>query len=332
MIADSKGAGFSFAREVCDYLKMKWGGEIFVNLIDVEMTMFKDGEFKIRVLDNIRGKKCFFIHDSNKSPCEWFSELIFTVEAMTFSSPKEINVVLPYMRFSRQDRKDESRVSVNAKVLANILSMYASRGMTVDLHTPQIQEFYDIPFDNLHSFPSLINYLRAKKPEVLENLVIVSPDLGGGKRAEGLVKRLANLGITAGIAFGHKTREKENQVDKILIIGDIKGKNCLVVDDIIDTGNTMIKTAEVLKKEGALKVYAYGTHGLFSDGVEKFGVFDRVFVSDSLKTKEALNFEVVSLVKLFGEAIYRTVAGKSLSVLFNDAKGAEQSSLKGYEI
>jgi ribose-phosphate pyrophosphokinase len=329
IIADSKGKGHYFAKGVYNYLKSKECDKFSVFLVDIERTIFKDGEVKLKITENIRNKTCFLIHDSNKQPYEWFTELVFKLEAMGFSSPKEINVILPYTRFARQDRKDESRVSVNAKALADVISMYADRGMTVDLHTPQIQEYFSIPFDNLYSMTSLLNYMLKNHPDFLQDLVIVSPDLGGGKRADSFVKKLAEKGIKAEVAFGHKTREKANEVDKIVIIGDVSGKNCLIVDDIIDTGNTMIKTAEKLKEIGAKKVCCYGTHGLFTDGLDKFKVFDKVFVSDTLKTPEASNIEVVSLVNLFGEAIYRTAMGQSLSVLFDNGK---HGALDKYEI
>ena len=315
LIADSTGPGFALAAGIKQYLAEKCDCD--VPLINVEKKTFKDGEFKLKISDNIRRKKCFLIHDSNKLPCDWLAELAFALEAMTFSSPEEINVVLPYLRFARQERKDESRISVNAKVVADIVSLYATRGITVDLHAPQVQEYFQIPFDNLYSFPMLIYYLKEFHPEILENLVVVSPDLGGGKRAEALAKRLQKIGVNAEIAFGHKTKVRDNEVEKVMIIGDVCGKNCLVVDDIIDTGGTMIKTAEVLRNAGAKTVYAYGTHGLFTQGTDRFKVFDKVIVSDTLKSPEGSNVEVLSLVGLFGEAIYRIVRGESLSVLFD---------------
>ena len=166
IIADSKGEGFNFARGVYNYLMLRQNMNFSVDLIDIEKTVFKDGEFKIRICDNIRRKRCFFIHDSNKKASEWFTELVFILEAMKSSSPEEINVVFPYTKFARQDRKDASRVCVNVKAVADIVSRYATRGMTVDLHAPQIQEYFDIPFDNLYSFPSLINYLKKNHPEI----------------------------------------------------------------------------------------------------------------------------------------------------------------------
>jgi len=235
---------------------------------------------------------------------------------MTFSSPDEINVVLPYTRFARQDRKDESRVSVNAKALADCVSLYAHRGMTVDLHCPNIQEYFKIPFDNLYSFPALIKYLKENHSEFLENLVVVSPDLGGGKRAEALVKRLVKQGINGDVALGYKTREKPNEVARTVVIGNVEGKNCLIVDDIIDTGGTIVKTAEELRGRGAKSVCGFAPHGLFTNGTEYLKVFDKIFVGDTLNCTLGENFETVSLVSLFGEAIYKIIVGESLSVLF----------------
>ena len=313
IIVDFSGKGFDFARGVYNYLDARMPEVI---LVDIKKVVFRDKEFKVKIADNIRRKKCFLIHDSNKEPCEWFTELVFVLEALRSSSPEEINVVFPYTRFGRQERKEESRVSVNAKALADVISLYADRGITCDLHASQMQEYFSIPFDNLYSFPALIDYLGENYPEMLNNLVVVSPDLGGGKRAEALVKRLHMKGINVNVAFGHKTRARENEVEKVQIIGDVEGKNCLILDDIIDTGGTLIKTAEALKKKNAKKVFAYATHGLFSNGVTNLQELDLMLVSDSLDTPIHEKILVVSLVDLFGEAIYRTIVGKSLAILF----------------
>ncbi|MEI6058297.1 MAG: ribose-phosphate diphosphokinase [archaeon] len=317
IIADSSGKGYGFAKGVYDYVRAKGERDFSVGMIDLETTNFADGEFKVRIKDNIRRKRCFFIHDSNQEPCRWLAGLAFVLEALTFSSPEEINLIMPYTKFARQERKESSRVGVNAKVLADLVSMYADRGLTVDLHASQMQEYFSIPFDNLYSFPSLISHLKTNHADCLENLVVVSPDLGGGKRAEALVKRLGKQGILADVAFGHKTRKKENEVEKVVLIGDVAGKNCIVVDDMIDTGGTMIKTGEELRAKGAKSIYAWATHGLFTDKTRDFGVFKEVMVSDSLCCGPIPNLEVVSLVSLFGEAVYRTVVGESLNDLFN---------------
>ena len=332
IIADSKGRGYYFANGIYYYLMSRENRDFSVNLIDIEKVIFKDGEFKMRINENIRRKKCFFVHDSNKAACEWFTELVFILEAMSFSSPAEINVIFPYTRFTRQDRKDESRVSVNIKAVADVVSKYADRGVTVDLHAPQIQEYFNIPFDNLYSFPSLINYLKKNHPEIFEDLVVVAPDLGGAARAEGFVKRLGKMGINADIALGHKTRNKPNVISKMILIGNVENKNCLILDDIIDTGGTLVKAADLLRENKARRVFAYGTHGLFTDGTEKFKAFDKILVSNTLNVDASENLEVVSLINLFGEVVYRTIAGKSLSILFDGKDVGKQEILGKFEI
>lgn len=322
IIADSKSKGYEFAQGVYEHINRKEGRQFTLNLADIKRNEFKDGEYKLKISHNIRRKKCFYIHDPNKDACKWVADLVFILDAMAFSSPSEINVVFPYMRFARQDRKDESRVAVNIKAIADIMSLHADRGLTVDLHTPQIQEFFGIPFDDLRSFPVLISHLLKNHGGILGNLVIVSPDAGGGKRVERLQKSLGNFGVNSDIAVCYKKRQKDNEVNEIKIMGDVSGKNCLILDDIIDTGNTLIKTVESLRGVGAGRVFAYGTHGVLSGGLEKFKVLDKLILSDSLccdgADKEMFdNVEVISLVELFGEAIYRTFVGQSLSSLFD---------------
>jgi ribose-phosphate pyrophosphokinase len=317
IIADSKGNGFGFAKGVYEYIMRKQDRKFSVKLADVERTEFKDGEYKLKITHNVRRRKVFFIHDSNKDACRWLTDLVFVLEALTFSSPAEVNVVLPYTRFARQDRKDESRVSVNSKAVADIISFYADRGMTIDLHMPQIQEYFGIPFDNLKTAPILVDYLLRNHAEKLNDFVIVSPDSGGGKRVESVQKTLANRGVVVDMAICYKKRAGENNVGEIKVMGDVAGKNCLLVDDIVDTGGTLIKAGEVLKGMGARSVMAYCTHGLFSDGFEKFNGLDKMIASDSLFNSPWDGLDVVSLVEIFGEAIYRTYLGQSLSSLFD---------------
>ncbi len=318
IIADSKGKGFGFAKGVWEYVKGKEKRDFPIHLIDIERTDFPDGEFKIRVKDNVRRKMCFFIHDGNKKPSDWFSELAFSLDAMRFSSPSEINVVMPYVRFSRQDRKDESRVGVSAKVVAEVVSKHADRAMTVDLHVAQMQEYFDIPLDNLYSFTVLIEHLQGKHKSLLENLVLVSPDAGGGKRIESLQKRLMKKGFRADVAYGNKKRGEDGEVEYIEIAGNVGGKNCLIIDDIISSGGTLIETAGALRERKAKRVYAYGTHGLFTAGYGGFDALDEAMTSDTLYNNgRDRKIEVVSLINLFGEAIYRTIVGESLSDLFD---------------
>jgi ribose-phosphate pyrophosphokinase len=316
IIGDPAGAGYGFAKGVYNYVCDKERRQFGIRFADIQRKEFRDKEYKLRISYNIRRKRCFYIHDPNKDPKQWVTDLLFILEAMKDSSPSEINVIFPYMRFARQDRKDESRVSVNIKAIADIVSYYADRGLTVDLHAPQIQEYFGIPFDNLESNPVLINYLKEHHLDLLKDLVIVSPDAGGAKRAEGLQKKLGREGIHTDLAICYKRRKAENEVGEIRVMGEVEGKNCLVVDDIIDTGGTLVKTGQVLKERGAKVVYAYGSHGLFTDGIGKFGVFDRILTSDSVITQRGGHFETISLINLFGEAIYRTMVGESLSSLF----------------
>ncbi len=319
IVADSNGKGFKFANGVYEYVQGKGRRGFYIGLSDIERTNFKDGEYKLRVSENIRRKIVFYVHDPNKEGCQWVTDLLFTLEAMRFSSPAEINVVFPYMKFARQERKDESRVSVSVKAIADVVTMYADRGMTIDLHAPQIREYFKIPFDNLGSFPVLIGYLRKEHKSLLENLVIVSPDAGGAKRAGALQKRLASGGVDADMAICYKKKEKDGVVNEINVMGEVRGKDCLIVDDIIDTGGTLVACGRALKEEkyGARKIFAYGTHGLFTEGIEKFRDFDRVIASDSVRNGNWEGLETVSVVDLFGEAIYRTIVGESLSSLFD---------------
>jgi len=318
ILAERNSKGFDFAKRIYDLVAKNDGRKFSLTLADIERTGFKDGEYKLRVTHNIRQKHCFFVHDGSKEPSLWVSDLLFTLQAMRSSSPREINVVFPYFRFARQDRKDASRVGVSAKAVADVVSMYADRGMTVDLHAPQIQEYFKVPFDNLESFPVLAQHLHLRHPSFLKDLVVVSPDPGGAKRAEHLQKRFGKMGVQTDLAICYKRRSKDNEIGEIKLMGDVKEKNCLIVDDIIDTGETFVQACSVLHNSGARKVMGYGTHGLFSDGDEKFGCFEKIFVSDSFfREIKSENIERISLVELFGEAIYRTYVGESLSVLFD---------------
>ncbi len=325
ILADPEGKGYNFAKGIYTYLRMKRERNFPVNLTPFSTHHFKDGEFKVKLGSNVREKECFLVYDSNQPPIQWLALLVPTLSATKYSSPSKITIVFPYHRFDRQDRKDESRVNVTAADVAQMIEPYIDRGMTVDLHSPQIQSFYRKPFDNLYSFPTLMTHLKEQHPDLLEDIAIVSPDAGGAKRGEALVKRLTGQGIEAALVVGYKTRKRANEVEKVEVTGHVRNKNCLLIDDIIDTGETAIKTSHALKKKGAKKLFLYGTHGLFTEGKEKFGMFDAVMVSDTLKHEPshnpgAINLEVVSLVSLFGEAIYRTIVGESLSALFDEVK------------
>lgn len=319
IIADSTSRGYGFAKKVYEYIINKEERDFPLRLVDLEIKEFRDKEKKVRIKDNVRERRCFFIHDSNKDPMTWFFELAAVNEALKYSDAQKIVDVLPDLRFSRQDRKDKSRVAVNSRLVADGVSMYAHRMMTVDIHALQIAGMYKIPVDPLYSFPTLVEYIYQNYRDFLTNLVIMSPDSGGATRAENFKNRLKDLGIETGLAIGYKNRPMPGEIsrDKYAVLGEVSGKNILMLDDIIDSGNTLITAVNKSRELGAKKIWAYATHGLFTEGIDKVVCsFDKVLVSDTLSTVPHERLEVISMTGLVGEAIFRTVRGDSLSSLF----------------
>ena len=287
----------------------------------IEKLTFRDKEIKIRIRDNVRKSECFFIHNSNHQPNDWFLELAIINEALYNSSASEITDVLPYLRFSRQDRKDRSRVGINAKVLAELINLHADRVMTIEVHSPQVALGYSIPFDSLYSFPTVIDYLMKEHAPILKNLVLMSPDSGGVKRVEGFRNKLSYNMIESDMAIGYKYRKKEGEVSELRMIGEVRDKNVLIIDDIIDSGSTLTEVAKELKRRKARKIYAFATHGLFTEGVKVVQNFEKVFVSNTLKPPEFNEkLEIISVTDLFAEAIRRISEGESLSELFETHK------------
>lgn len=313
ILANPEGQAWEFAQRVLKELEQKSTHfEPEPNRINIKR--FRDGECKPKIERNVRKQDCYVIHDSNLPPAEWHLQLHLINEALRNSSAHEIVNVFPYMRFSRQDRKDESRTSISAKALKDIIQPYANRVLTVDVHNPAIQGFYEIPFDNLYSAPTVADVLQTHHSALLEDLVVMSPDAGGGQRAQAFARRLH---LEGNIAIGYKVRPREGEVASIRILGEVRRKKILMIDDIIDSGNTLIKAAAAVREQGAKRVYAYCTHALFTEGIKKVAVaFDRLFISDTLKTSPHQKVEVISLVPLFADAIHRTNEGLSLSKLF----------------
>jgi len=312
IIADPNGKGYDFSQKVYEYAKAK-GGDF--DFSDVNITRFRDGEIKPKIEKNVRERTCFFIHDSSKNPSEWFLELCLINQALRDSSAEKIVDIMPYLRFSRQDRKDESRVPISARVVADVVDLYADRVLTLDVHNPSIQGFYKMPLDDLQTFPTDINHIKSKHPEVLKDVVVMSTDAGGAKRASYFARA---LGI-GDVAVGYKVRPKAGEVGSLKILGDVSGKNVLIVDDIIDSGKTLIKAGLEARAEGAKKVSAKCTHGLFTEGVEKFkGIFDYFFMGDTIKQELIKDDprETISYTPLIGEAVYRISKRESLSELF----------------
>ena len=284
----------------------------------VELKRFSDGEIWVKYLENIRGSDVFIIQSTNP-PGENLLELLIMVDAAKRASAKRITAVIPYFGYSRQDRKDQPRVSITAKLVANLITVAgADRVMTMDLHAAQIQGFFDIPFDHLYGssiFTGLFSELK-------DNLVVVSPDVGGIKMARSYAKRLhANLVVI------DKRRPKQNVAEVVKIIGSVEGKDVLLVDDLIDTGGTFVSAVEALKNEGANNIYGAITHPIFSGQAVKRlegSQLTKLFVSDTITFKEDGKTEKVSVItvsEIFAEAIRRTFNNESISSLFDIDKG-----------
>jgi ribose-phosphate pyrophosphokinase len=313
------GYGY-FIKSTYEKFKQRMGKlEEEVELIGVKIKRFRDGEIKVKIEKSVREKSCFFIPDCSLTPSEWFLQLALINHALKNSSAAKIIDVIPYHYFARQDRKDESRVAINARVVADVVSLYADRVVTCDLHSPQIQGFYSIPVDNLYSFPYAIDQI-VKHEDIekdMENLVVMSPDTGGAKRAEAFLKRLAkkfNKEDWMELVIGYKTRPREGEIGKYRLIGNVEGKNVLIVDDMVDSGGTLVEAEKALRAAGAKKVFAYATHGLFTEGYAKFKL-DRIFVSNT-RPQDSKKVEVIDLTDLFAEAMFRIYKKQSLSNLF----------------
>ena len=342
IIANPEGDAWEFAKEIYSKMleidkKRKKDSkdkrdtlEGKIEMIEIKFTKFRDGEFKTKITKNVRRKTCFFVHDSSLPPSDWLTQLTMVNNALELASASEIIDVLPYLLFSRQDRKDESRVAINAKVIADTIGLYADGVMTIDLHAPQIQGFYPLPLDNLFSSPFVIDYLFTNYKELLnEDLAIMSPDAGGVPRAKNfkellnkkyrlLNKKYKKETKETSLIIGSKQRPREGEVGDYIIIGDVKEKTVFIIDDILDSGGTLMKAAESLKKVGAKEIYAYVTHGLFTEGFDRLKpYFEKIFVSNTRKipfSDEKL--EIIDITGLLAEAIYRTINGESLSALF----------------
>lgn len=284
----------------------------------IELKRFSDGEIWVKYLENIRGSDIFIIQSTNP-PAENLLELLIMVDAAKRASANRITAVIPYFGYSRQDRKDQPRVSITAKLVANLITVAgADRVITMDLHAAQIQGFFDIPFDHLYGssiFSGLFN-------DIKDNLVVVSPDVGGIKIARSYAKRL-----NASLVVIDKRRPKQNLAEVVHIIGSVKDKDVLIVDDLIDTAGTFVSAIDALKKEGAKNIYGAVTHPLFSgpalDRI-RHSQITKLLVSDSIKFKHSDNLEkisVVSAAEILAEAIIRTHDNESISSLFDVDKG-----------
>ncbi len=322
LLANRDSNSWGFAKKIQSYiLETK---EILIPLHEVIFTSFRNGEFGVHIPENVRKKDVYFIHDSTGNPQEWWVELLLIKDLLLSSSVESVSFVLPNMLYSRQDRKDKPHVPISARALAKSISPGLRRIITMDLHAGQIQGFYpaDVPVDNLYSFPEVVRYIKKYHFENLNNLAIVSPDAGAAGRTKAFLNRLEkdqadslNKQIYS-FALLSKERSKPGQVGSMQLIGDVSGKNILIADDIIDSGGTLCKAAEILRENGAQKLMCYATHGIFSSGTEELiKSFDKVMVSNT-HNREYVGIEKIDVAPLFAEAIYRAQQGFSISRLF----------------
>lgn len=282
-----------------------------------EIKSFSDGEIWVKYSDNIRGSDVFIIQ-STKPPAENLMELLIMIDAAKRASARKIAAVIPYFGYARQDRKDQPRVSITAKLVANLITQAgADRVITMDLHAPQIQGFFDIPVDHLYSSAVFVKMFLKKK---IPNLAVASPDVGGIKMARAYAKRLESDLIVI-----DKRRPRQNEAEVMNIIGDVEGKNILIVDDLIDTAGTLCNAVKALQDAGAREVYAACTHPVLTgnaiERIENSGL-TRMLVTDSLELpRQSERIQVVSVAHIFSEAMKRTFKHMSISSLFDVDKG-----------
>lgn len=294
-----------FAMELSKYLD--------IALSPAVINRFSDGEINVKITESVRGKDIYIIQPTCKPTNDNLMELLIMVDAFKRSSAGNINAVIPYFGYARQDRKAAPRVPISAKLVANLLqSAGVNRVITMDLHAGQIQGFFDIPVDNLYGSIVFYDYVKAKN---LKNPIIASPDIGGVARARHFAER---LGLP--LVIVDKKRERANESEVMNIIGDVRDKSVIMVDDIIDTAGTMVKAADVLKKNGAISVIALGTHAVFSgNAIEKIenGALDEVAVSNSIPFENtSKKIKVLSVAPLFAEVMRRIYHNESVNSLF----------------
>lgn len=304
----SGSANVPLAEAICRRLRVKPG--------KIKRTRFSDGEIWVKYEENIRGTDCFLIQSTN-APADNLMELLVMIDAARRASAKRITAVIPYFGYARQDRKDQPRVAISAKLVANLLTTAgADRVLTMDLHAPQLQGFFDIPVDHLYSATVAFKYVQKMR---IPNLVIASPDVGGIQIARAYARRLH-----APLAVVDKRRPKPNQTEVYTVIGDVKGKNVLLIDDIVDTANTLCQAAKFLLEEHeANQVWALCTHAVLSGpAIENLRerYISRLVVTDTIALppeKRIDKLEVISVADVFAQGILSIHKAKSISKLFS---------------
>lgn len=292
------------------------GKYLGIELSKIQLSRFSGGEIYARILENIRGMNAYIIQTCTQNVNEELMELFIIVDALKRASASSITAVMPHFGYARQDKKSASREPISARLIADLLTTAGiNRIITMDLHSDQIQGYFNLPVDHLTAMPTLANYLKEKN---LKNPIVVAPDTGRAKTAKKLSDRL-----DAPLAILHKTRPEHQKVEIMHIVGDVKGKTPIIIDDMVDTAGTATRGVEVLRQQGCLnEIYFAATHGILSGpAVEKINAakFAEVIVTDTLPTadKKIKGLKVVSTASLFGEAIKRSYENQSISSLFD---------------
>ena len=296
-------------------LSQKIAKHLGLSLGEVAISRFSDGEISVKYNENIRGIDVFIIQPTIP-PGDNLIELLLLIDAARRASAKRITAVIPYFGYARQDRKDQPRVALSAKLMANLISTAGTdRVLTMDLHSPSIQGFFDLPFDHLYSLPIFVDYIIKRKKEIP---VVVAPDIGSSKRARTYASR-----INSELAVVDKKRLGPNKIEAVTLIGEVKNRDVVLVDDIIDTAGTICRAADLLKNSGAKDIYAVCTHSILSNdainnikesALSKVIICDTILQSDEKKSEK---IEMLSSAKLFSEAIRRIHNEESISSLFN---------------
>jgi ribose-phosphate pyrophosphokinase len=301
-------SNLSLTKEVCDYL----------NILPGEMVnkAFSDGETQIEIEENVRGRDTFIIQSTCSPVNDNLMQLLIIADALKRASAKSITAVIPYYGYARQDKKVKPRVPISAKLVADLITVAGvNRVISIDLHAGQIQGYFNIPVDNIYSAPIVLNYIRK---QFKDNLSIISPDAGGVERARAFAKRL-----DASLAIIDKRREAPNVAEAMNIVGDVKEKTAIILDDMVDTGGTLIEAAQALVQNGAGHVYACCTHAVLSGDaarrIEESAIQSLVVTNTiplSRKASECSKIEVISVAEIVGEAIKRVYFSRSVSSLF----------------
>ena len=308
----SGSANVTLARAICRHLSVPLG--------DVTLGRFSEGEIRLKINDNIRGKDVFVIQPTCPPPNDTLMELLIMLDAVRRASASRITAVVPYYGYARQDRKDQPRVPITAKLVANLITAAgANRVLTMDLHAGQIQGFFDIPLDHLYAITVFERHIRQKR---LKGLVVVSPDVGGIKMARAYAKRLG-----AGLAIVDKRRDSPESTAVMHILGEVRGKTCLLVDDLIATGSSLVEAARALRGAGAHEIYACVTHPVLS-GPAREGIaaspLKELIVTDTIPASNHTahpKVRVISVAPLLAEAIQRIHYAQSISTLFDGVPG-----------